>query len=180
MRGPRRISGAPLGGDPGYAGKHCADPPGACSRSDRRRYGIRTFIDVGGQKIKFEIIQEGRIDISTATDAKFPVPALDPVSCFAEKFLANADRWNDESTLNRDIVDLAFMIAGWDGTAASVGRRVATRANGNVVSESARKAAKKLRDHKDYCRRCIAGLGVSDPRTLTRGLARLATLRITA
>lgn len=36
------------------------------------RYGIRTFIDVGGQKIKFEIIQEGRIDIVGAADGKFP------------------------------------------------------------------------------------------------------------
>lgn len=144
------------------------------------RYGIRTFIDVGGQKIKFEIIQEGRIDIVGAADGKFPVPVLDPVSCFAEKFLANADRWNDESTLNRDIVDLAFMIAGWDGTAAGAGRKIAAGAYGRAVGESVRKAAKKMRDHKDYCRRCIAGLGISDPRTLTRGLAQLATLRIPA
>jgi len=140
------------------------------------RYGIRTFIDVGGQKIKFEIIQEGRIDIVGVADGKFPVPVLDPVSCFAEKFLANADRWNDESTLNRDIVDLAFMSAGWDGTAAGAGRKIAAGAYGRAVRESVRKAAKKLRDHKDYCRRCIAGLGISDPRTLTRGLAQLATV----
>lgn len=144
------------------------------------RYGIRTFIDVGGQKIKFEIIQEGRIDIVGAVDSRFPVPALDPVSCFAEKFLANADRWNDESTLNRDIVDLAFMITGWDAAAARAGRKIATSAYGKAVSASVSKAAKKLRDRKDYCRRCIAGLGISDPRTLTRGLAQLATVRTPA
>ena len=103
-----------------------------------------------------------------------------PVSCFAEKFLANADRWNDESTLSRDIVDLAFMIAGWDGAAARAGRKIATHAYGKTVTESVRKAAKRLHDGKDYRRRCIAGLGVSDSRTLTRGLAQLATLRITA
>src|SRR3990172_517910 len=28
------------------------------------RYGIRTFIDAGGQKIKFEIVNEARIDVS--------------------------------------------------------------------------------------------------------------------
>ena len=139
------------------------------------RYGIRTFIEIRGQKIKFEIIHEGRIDISGISEAAYPVAVLDPVSCFAEKFLANADRWMDESTLNRDIVDLAFMIVGWDRSAAGAGRRIATNAYGKVVTDSVRKAAKKLHDHKDYFRRCVAGLGISDSRTLARGLAQLAT-----
>src|SRR3989304_5259954 len=70
------------------------------------RYGIRTFIEIAEQKIKFEIIHEAPIDISGGGHGEFPVPALDPVSGFAEKFLANADRWSDESTANRDILDL--------------------------------------------------------------------------
>ena len=141
------------------------------------RYGIRTFIEIAEQKIKFEVIHEGRIDISWTAGGEFPVPALDPVSCFAEKFLANADRWSDESTLNRDIVDLAFMITGWSSADADRGRKTAAQAYGNAVNESVRKAVKKLRDHKQYLKRCVAGLGVSDPRTLGRGLEKLAALR---
>ena len=144
------------------------------------RYGIRTFIEIAEQKIKFEIIHEARIDISGGRHGEFPVPALDPVSCFAEKFLANADRWSDESTLNRDIVDLAFMVAGWSSADADGGRKTAAQAYGKAVNESVRKAVKKLHDHKQYLRRCIAGLRVSDPRTLGRGLEKLAAMRVRA
>lgn len=74
------------------------------------RYGIRTFIQVGDDKIKFEIVHEGRIDVTGSMESSLGVPCLDQNSCFAEKFLANSDRWNDESFLSRDVVDLAFMI----------------------------------------------------------------------
>ncbi len=141
------------------------------------RYGIRTFIDMAGEKIKFEIIHEGRIDISGAGSGEFPVPALDPVSCFAEKFLANADRWNDDSALSRDIVDLAFMITRWNRVAADRGRKIAAEAYGKSINDSVRKAVQKLRAHPQYLKRCVAGLGVSDTRTLARGLATLAAKR---
>ena len=141
------------------------------------RYGIRTFIDMAGEKIKFEIIHEGRIDISGTGAGEFPVPALDPVACFAEKFLANADRWNDESTLGRDIVDLAFMVTGWTSADADRGRKIAAEAYGKSINDSVRKAVQKLRAHKQYLKHCVAGLGVSDTRTLARGLATLAARR---
>ncbi len=76
------------------------------------RYGIRTVLDSGGGKLKFEIILEGRIELSGGNVDGLPVPALDAKSCCAEKFLANADRWGDESALGRDVVDLAFMAGG--------------------------------------------------------------------
>ena len=141
------------------------------------RYGIRTFVDMAGEKIKFEIVHEGRIDISGSGGGEFPVPALDPASCFAEKFLANADRWNDESTLGRDIVDLAFMVTGWNGADAARGRKIAAEAYGKSINESVRKAVQKLRAHKQYLKHCVAGLGVSDTRTLARGLEALAAKR---
>ena len=140
------------------------------------RYGVRTFIDMAGEKIKFEIIHEGRIDIS-GNIGEFPVPALEPVSCFAEKFLANADRWNDESTLNRDIVDLAFMIVGWKSADAERGRKIAVEAYGKSINDSVRKAVQKLRANKQYLKRCVAGLGVNNSRTLARGLEMLAAKR---
>ena len=64
------------------------------------RYGIRTVLDVAGEKIKFEIILEARIGLSGDATPELRVPALDAESCCAEKFLANADRWGDESFLD--------------------------------------------------------------------------------
>ena len=82
------------------------------------RYGIRTFLDIGGSKVKIEIVLEGRVRLNGEPCMGLPVPCLDRVSCFAEKFLANADRGNDEAMLGRDVIDLAFMVEGWGTTPA--------------------------------------------------------------
>ena len=63
------------------------------------QYGIRTILSVDGEPVKFEIILEARIQVAAATLKEISVPVLDHVSCFAEKWLANADRWNDKSVL---------------------------------------------------------------------------------
>ena len=74
-------------------------------------YGIRTFLSVGNQPIKLEIIVEGRMPLASDTAGRFPVAILDRTSCIAEKLLAHADRGRDDSTHARDLVDLAFMAA---------------------------------------------------------------------
>ena len=140
------------------------------------RYGIRTVFDIDGERIKFEIILEGRIELSGTRDARLRVPALDAESCFAEKFLANADRWNDEAFLGRDVVDLAFMASRWDGEAAQAGRERAIAAYGRAVNTSLRRAIAKMSESRDYRRRCLAGLSISDVRRLGAGLRALATL----
>ena len=141
------------------------------------RYGIRTVLDVAGEKLKFEIILEGRIALSGAGNRDLRVPALDPVSCFAEKFLANADRWNDESFRARDVIDLAFMIARWETRAAIEGHRIAQGAYGQAVNRSLKRAVAKMREQGDYRRKCVAALAVSDTRGLNAGLKLLAAQR---
>jgi Nucleotidyl transferase AbiEii toxin, Type IV TA system len=138
------------------------------------RYGIRTFLDVGGSKVKIEIVLEGRLRLHGEPCTGLPVPCLDRISCFAEKFLANADRGNDEAVLGRDVIDLAFMLEGWGETPARDGAALAREAYGEVVDRAARAAAKHLLDRKDYLRRCISALSVSDAKTLASGLTRLA------
>lgn len=138
------------------------------------RYGIRTFVQMGDEKIKFEIVSEGRIAIAGGMEPGCPVPVLAPVSCFAEKFLANADRWNDESFLGRDVIDLAFMATAWDLADAAAGLEQARDAYGKVVDDALKKAVREMSERKDYMTRCAAGLGVEDKRTLARGLRTLS------
>ena len=78
------------------------------------QYGIRTVIGVDGAPVKFEIILEARVHLVPVRHKQFPVPVLDRTACFAEKWLANADRWNDSAVLSRDAIDLAFMLQAWD------------------------------------------------------------------
>jgi hypothetical protein len=140
------------------------------------RYGIRTFVQAGTEKIKFEIVSEGRIGITGSVEPGCPIPVLTPVSCFAEKFLANADRWNDESFLGRDVIDLAFMAAAWDPADAAAGLAQARDAYGKVVDLALKKAVLAMSERKDYMKRCTTGLGVEDTRTLARGLRTLSVV----
>jgi hypothetical protein len=134
------------------------------------RYGIRTVIEAGAEKLKFEIILEGRIGLSGGVENGLPVPALDARSCCAEKFLANADRWSDESVLGRDAIDLAFMAARWGREPLRAGLEIATDAYGKVVSRAAKRAATKLLEQPAWRRRCVASLRLTDTRTLLSGL----------
>ena len=141
------------------------------------RYGIRTFLDVGGAKLKLEIILEGRIGLTGGATDELPVAALDAASCCAEKFLANADRWSDESALGRDAIDLAFMAARWEHTALRSGFEIATGAYGKSVANAARRAATRLVEQAAWRRRCVAALDLRDTRTLLSGLRLLAAGR---
>ena len=141
------------------------------------RYGIRTFLDMSGHKLKFEIILEGRIGLSGDAASGLPVPALDAASCCAEKFLANADRWGDEAVLGRDAIDLAFMAARWGREPLRAGAAIATEAYGKVVASDAKRAATKMLERADWRRRCVAALSVTDTRTLLGGLRTIAAGR---
>lgn len=63
-----------------------------------------------GQRIKFEIVREGRITVGGAIDPQLRIPILSVTDQFAEKLLANADRCLDRSVAYRDAIDLGFLL----------------------------------------------------------------------
>ncbi len=133
------------------------------------RYGIRTFFDIDGSKVKFEIVAEGRIPLQGLELPPIPIQCLDHTSCFAEKLLANADRWGDRSTLSRDMIDLAFMRAAW-GAIPAEARQRAEHAYGDVIGRNMDAALNLLLTDESYLRHCVNGLGVSDHQLLRTGL----------
>ena len=142
------------------------------------QYGIRTVIGVDGAPVKFEIILEARIGIVPVTDKDFtvPVPVLDRRTCFAEKWLANADRWNDTAVLSRDAIDLAFMLQAWGEDEAGAGAILAVAAYGKAIRAAALGACAKLRAGAPYRAQCAANLGISDAKSLSAGLRKLEKL----
>jgi hypothetical protein len=138
------------------------------------QYGIRTFLAEGESRLKFEVIREGRIDLEGSAVRRMAVPCLTRKHCFAEKFLANADRGLDTSTLSRDVIDLAFMAHGWDKAEAEAGLAIAESAYGQSVRRTLRASRKRLREDKAYRNRCIEGLAIVASKTLTAGLNALA------
>lgn len=139
------------------------------------QYGIRTFMENNGIRLKFEIVHEARIDVEGVRVAGIPVDCLTRKHCFAEKLLANADRGLDASTLSRDIVDLAFMIKGWQKEDADAGLALAKEAYGGSILRSLASVTKKMRQDKSYRNRCVEGLAITDTKTMTAGLKRLAS-----
>lgn len=73
-------------------------------------YGIRMIVGLHGQPIRFEIVNEPRIELRGAYDPDLKVPALLPESMFAEKLLANADRCKDRAVAYRDALDLGRLV----------------------------------------------------------------------
>ena len=138
------------------------------------RYGIRTILDVEGDPIKFDIIAEGRIALEPAPSSNLPVPALDETSCFAEKFLANADRGADLYLLSRDAIDLAFMHKAWGDATAAVGLQRAIEAYGNAAVQSLREAVGILIDDREHFSRCVRDLAVANREQLRSSLHALA------
>ena len=136
--------------------------------------GIRAVIDVDGEPIKFEIILEARLPRLLRDDATCNgVAQLAKESAFAEKFLANADRALDASTLSRDVIDLAHMAVHWDKTAARNGLIAAESAYGADVRRKLDLAIAKLQTDKPWRQRCERGLGIESPKVLRAGLEKL-------
>lgn len=77
------------------------------------RYGIRAVLEVDSAPVRFEIVRENRFSLETSVERLHGVPTLSRIDAYAEKLLANSDRWADRSVLSRDILDLAMMIQFW-------------------------------------------------------------------
>lgn len=143
-------------------------------RADRD--GVRTFLKVGDVPIKFEIILEARIDLEGAIDRTLGVPALSRECAIAEKFLANADRGLDESTLSRDLVDLAFLAAHAGRPALDEGMEIAEQAYGAVIRESLRSTLDSFNGNRSRANAHLRSLGVEDTQTLRKGIQLLGKL----
>ena len=139
--------------DSGSLGNILSKPVELAREVRADRYGIRTFAKIDGAPIKFEIVSEGRIDISGSMDPLFGVPTLAKHDMYAEKLLANADRYADISAASRDAIDLSMLIEHW-GDIPDESWAKARRAYGRSIDTSYEKAI-KLVSNKDYLAGCL-------------------------
>lgn len=124
------------------------------------RDGIRTFLAAAdGTPIKFEIVREGRINLTGTDMPNIPVPCLSKIDMFAEKLLANADRYTDKSSLNRDVIDLLAMEQHWGKIPGSAWEK-ASGAYGDSVYVALRKAKEMLREDIAHFDKCLEKMGI--------------------
>jgi hypothetical protein len=127
------------------------------TRADRD--GIRNFLEVDGIPVKFEIIDEGRIELAASAERVCGVTTLSLLDAFAEKLLANTDRGLDRSTNSRDLIDLLALLARHGDIPGDAWLK-AEEAYGTAVRRAFRQSALLLRDDRDHWRQCMSRLAI--------------------
>ncbi len=138
------------------------------------RYGIRTAIEVEGEPIKFEVVSEGRIDLTGEVDPTLPVARLTDADLVAEKLLANEDRYLDDSALGRDAIDLLVLERTLGSLPESAWAK-ARAAYGPSVHNAWGRALRRLRDRPEMLARGFDTMAVL-PAVREVIEARLATI----
>jgi hypothetical protein len=124
------------------------------------QYGIRTQVRAGTSTIKFEIVLEARIDLAAPGNKGriCGIQALAPIDLAAEKLLANADRWTDDSVYSRDLIDLAMMQA--DRSLLEAACVKAEAAYGDAIRSSLAQAVATLQSRRGRLEECMAALSI--------------------
>lgn len=129
------------------------------------RYAIRGRVSVpGSRSIKFEIVSEGRVELS---DFEFSIPdlartpVLSKLDLFTEKLLANEDRGLDPLFLSRDIIDIAFMVHAWGDIPPIAWDRVDAAYQVNKLFLGRYENSKRMLEDPDYLAHCMANLQIS-------------------
>jgi Nucleotidyl transferase AbiEii toxin, Type IV TA system len=152
----------------GAQGINAIARPGAALTQTREvradQYGLRTLLRVDEVQIKFEIVLEGRITLDPPghDDLLCGVATLTPLDAAASKLLAHADRWRDDATMSRDLIDLAMMLPTRALLRAAIDKAAA--AYGASIEADLRKGIQHLRErpHRlDHCMKAMRIEGVS-------------------
>jgi hypothetical protein len=124
------------------------------------QYGVRFPAVVAGRTVRVELVREARIQLSAPVrPAWAPVACLAIPDCYAEKLLANCDRWADSDSLFRDLVDLAALRAA-HGPIPDRAWHAAESAYKSAPREALKKAALAYLADAERRARCSAGLGI--------------------
>ena len=135
------------------------------------QYGIRFAVLVDDMPIKFEIVAEARLELDPPEKLTWiDVPSLSLIDQYAEKLLANADRWYDSSIESRDLIDLSMM-----RVISEIPQKSLEKAeNAYSVKKELISSIKKFQTNKQYREKCFSALQIDDPKTVIDGVDLLA------
>jgi len=128
------------------------------------QYGIRAKVIMDEVAIKFEIVLEGRV----ALESPGPDDLVSGIACLTlgdmacSKLLANSDRWNDDSTFSRDVLDLANLPVSKELLEGAIAK--AEEAYGDAIRVDLAKALDRLKERDGWLNRCRVALAIEEPR----------------
>jgi hypothetical protein len=139
-------------------------------RADRD--GVRFAIEIAEQRLKFEIVAEGRVTLEAPLYPEgLSVPCLSVVDQVTQKLLANGDRWADASTDARDLIDLAMLRQWTEFPAVAIAKAEAAYR----CIDPLKRSILCFQAKPEYRLRCYERLEIEAPNTVVDGLDQLAT-----
>jgi Nucleotidyl transferase AbiEii toxin, Type IV TA system len=135
------------------------------------QYGIRFPVIVDGTTIKFEMVCEGRIEFGEPSYPHWsPVPCLNLVDIFAQKLLANADRWPSDRVNSRDLIDLGML-----RLASSIPQKAIDKAEAAYqVMQPLERSIQYFQERPEYREKCYEILSIAQPNQVIDGIDLLA------
>ncbi|MFT6906333.1 MAG: hypothetical protein ACJAS1_002999 [Oleiphilaceae bacterium] len=135
------------------------------------QYGIRFLVIADKQPIKFEIVAEARINLDPPDSFEWTqLPCLSKIDRYAEKLLANADRWIDESIESRDLIDLAILRLNSEIPKLAIEKAESAYPVMNPLN----RALQKFQGSKAYQNKCFTALQIENPKRVLEGIKLLA------
>jgi nucleotidyltransferase AbiEii toxin of type IV toxin-antitoxin system len=137
------------------------------------QYGIRFPVEIEGSLIRVELIREARIDLNPGIRPDWsPVDCMAVSDCYAEKILANSDRWADRQVFSRDLIDLSALRMRFGPVPEEAWGKV-ERAYKTAGRDDLRKAIAAFAEDASYQQRCFQGLSIEDPAAILAGMEKL-------
>jgi len=134
------------------------------------QYGIRFPAEIEGSLIRVELIREARIDLNPGVRPDWsPVDCMAVSDCYAEKILANSDRWADRQVFSRDLIDLSALRTRLGPVPEEAWGKV-ERAYKTAGRDDLRKAIAAFAEDASYQQRCFQGLHLDDPARVLAGM----------
>ena len=134
------------------------------------QYGIRFPAEIEGSMIAVELIREARIELDRGARPDWsPVDCLAIPDCYAEKVLANSDRWADRQVLSRDLIDLSALRTRLGPVPEEAWGKV-----GHAYKAAGRddllKAISAFTEDGSHQQRCFQGLHIDNPASILEGV----------
>jgi|SRR6185295_7318486 len=137
------------------------------------QYGIRFPLVYEDDQLAVELIREARIELDPGKRPPWsPVECLSINDCYAEKLLANSDRWADRQVLSRDLVDLAALREQLGPIPEAAWSKAEAAYKSSPKADLA-KALNAFAEDAAHRRRCFDGLSVVAAPRILNGLALL-------
>jgi Nucleotidyl transferase AbiEii toxin, Type IV TA system len=135
--------------------------------------GIRFSVEIGGGTVGVELIREARIELDPGVRVEgCPVACLSIADGYAEKLLANSDRWADRQRLSRDLIDLSALRGRFGEIPESAWAKV-EEAYRSSCRQDLLKALLAFLENEAHQKQCFESLQVVDPARILAGASQL-------